>query len=85
MEEAYVNYPDPPVWEHSKQRLLNAQFLTQVRLSISCLNSSIYRQFIKCFCKINRALKPKTALVVVTDDEGYGKSVIKEFEGLTNM
>jgi pentatricopeptide repeat protein len=63
LQEAYVNYPDPPVWEHSKQRLLNAQFLTQ----------------------INRALKPDQALVVVTDDEGYGKSVIKEFESLTDI
>lgn len=32
IHEIYINFPDPPIWDKSKQRLIDQSFLTQVIL-----------------------------------------------------
>jgi hypothetical protein len=34
LDEIFVNYPDPPVWELSKWLLINGEFLNEVLVMI---------------------------------------------------
>jgi len=58
LSEVYINFPDPPVWEESKQKLIDQILLN---LLFPCI-------------------LPKGKLIIVTDDETYANSIVKELE-----
>ena len=52
INEVYVNYPDPPVWEESKQRLIDQPFLQEVHRTLEPNRSIILVTDDEPYCNV---------------------------------
>lgn len=81
IHEIYINFPDPPIWDKSKQRLIDQSFLTQVILFFFL--KILFKQIF--YLKVHRVLKKESPLVIVTDDHPYCQTISNEIHELSSL